>query len=224
MSATHRAVARRMTLSQEIPQFSVEREIDATWLLGEKERVASNGAAKIGVNDLLLQAMAEMLSRHPDLALSYVEAEDGGKPRLRRRQAIDIGLAVATPRGLLVPVIRSVPERSLGQIAADRARLVDAARSGGLTRDEMGGAVVTLSNLAGFGVDRFTAMVNPGESSILAVGRVVERVRPRGRGMTVVPTLALTLTIDHRVADGAAGGAALAELAELTEGAMTWTV
>jgi pyruvate dehydrogenase E2 component (dihydrolipoamide acetyltransferase) len=226
MSATRRAVARRMTLSQEIPQFSVEREIDATWLLGEKDRVAGagDGDAKIGVSDLLLKAMAETVSRHPDLALSYVEAEDGGKPRLRRREAIDIGLAVATPRGLLVPVIRSVHERSLGQIAADRARLVDSARTGGLVGDEMGGAVITLSNLAGFGVDRFTAMVNPGESSILAVGRVVERVLPRGRGVAVVPTLALTMTIDHRVADGAAGGAALAELAELTEGGMTWRV
>ena len=86
----------------------------------------------------------------------------------------------------------------------------------------MAGAATTLSNLAGFGVDHFTAMLNPGESSILAVGRVVERVVPRGRALVVIPTLALSLTIDHRVADGATGAAALVELAELLEGAMSW--
>jgi pyruvate dehydrogenase E2 component (dihydrolipoamide acetyltransferase) len=86
----------------------------------------------------------------------------------------------------------------------------------------MTGAAMTLSNLGGFGVDRFTAMLNPGESAILAVGRVVDEVVPRGRGVAIVPTLTLTLTIDHRVADGATGAAALVELAELLEGGMTW--
>jgi pyruvate dehydrogenase E2 component (dihydrolipoamide acetyltransferase) len=81
---------------------------------------------------------------------------------------------------------------------------------------------VTISNLGGFGVDRFVAMLNPGESAILAVGRPVDRVRPDGRGFALVTTLALSLTIDHRVIDGATGAQALAELCELLEGAMTW--
>jgi pyruvate dehydrogenase E2 component (dihydrolipoamide acetyltransferase) len=86
----------------------------------------------------------------------------------------------------------------------------------------MSGATMTLSNLGGFGIDRFTAMLNPGETAILAVGRTVERVVPRGRSLDIVPTLTLTLTIDHRAADGAAGAAALVELADLLEGGMTW--
>jgi pyruvate dehydrogenase E2 component (dihydrolipoamide acetyltransferase) len=86
----------------------------------------------------------------------------------------------------------------------------------------MTGATITLSSLASFGVDSFAAMLNPGESAILAVGRTVDKVVARGRGLAIVPTLSLTLTIDHRVIDGASGGAALAELAELLEGAMTW--
>ncbi|CAA9474282.1 MAG: hypothetical protein AVDCRST_MAG13-700, partial [uncultured Solirubrobacteraceae bacterium] len=227
LSVMRRAVARRMTQSQLIPQFSLERDVDAAWLLGEKDRLkaASRGAAggpAIGLNDLLLQAMAEMVLRHPALAASYVEGGDGEAPRLRRRDGVDVGLAVATPRGLLVPVVRGMHERPLAEVAAERARLVGLARSGRLAREEMGGAALTLSSLASFGVDRFRAMVNPGESCILAVGRVVDRAVPRGRGIDVVPSLSLTLTVDHRVADGAEAAAALAELAALLEGRMTW--
>jgi len=121
-----------------------------------------------------------------------------------------------------VPVVRRVDDRSLTQIAAERRRLTEATRSGRIGREEMGGAAMTLSNLAGYGVDRFAAMVNPGESAILAVGRTVERVVPRDRGLAVVPTLALSLTVDHRVADGATGAAALVGLAGLLEGGMAW--
>jgi pyruvate dehydrogenase E2 component (dihydrolipoamide acetyltransferase) len=81
---------------------------------------------------------------------------------------------------------------------------------------------VTLSSLAAFGVDGFTAMLNPGESAILAVGRTVDRVVARDRGLAVVPTVTLTFTFDHRVVDGASGARALAELADLLQGAITW--
>jgi pyruvate dehydrogenase E2 component (dihydrolipoamide acetyltransferase) len=139
-----------------------------------------------------------------------------------RRPGADVGLAVATDRGLMVPVIRGAHERALHELAADRVRLVGAARSGRLTVEQMSGAAVTLSNLGGFGIDRFVAMLNPGEAAILAVGRSVERVVPRGRGISIVPTLSLSLTIDHRVIDGAGGAAVLVDLVELLEGAMTW--
>ena len=103
-----------------------------------------------------------------------------------------------------------------------RARLVAAARDGSLSLAQMTGATITLSNLGGFGVDRFAAMLNPGESAIVAVGRVSDRVVPRGRGLAVVPILTVAMTFDHRTVDGATGGAALAELADLLEGRMTW--
>jgi len=138
------------------------------------------------------------------------------------REGVDVGLAVATDRGLLVPVLRRTHERSLGELAAERVRLVDAARAGRLGLDEMSGATITISNLGGFGIDSFTAMLNPGESAILAVGRPLERVVPRDRSLTVVTTISLSLTIDHRVMDGASGARALVELADLLEGAMTW--
>jgi pyruvate dehydrogenase E2 component (dihydrolipoamide acetyltransferase) len=221
MSAVRAAGARRMTRSAQIPQFALERDVDATWLLAEKTALRG-GAPEVGVTDMLLQAMGEVLLRHDALAATYVEGDEGGRPGLLRREGADLGLAVATPRGLLVPVVRGVHRRTLAEIAAERLRLVAAARSGRLSLADMSDATMTLSNLARFGVDRFTAMLNPGESAILAVGRVVERVVPRGRGFTVAPMLTCSLTIDHRVADGAAGAAALVALAELLEGQMKW--
>jgi pyruvate dehydrogenase E2 component (dihydrolipoamide acetyltransferase) len=209
-----------MTLSQQIPQFTLTRDVDALWLLEQKGALASRHPG-VGVNDLLLQAMAEVALRHPALAASYAETADGA-PALAHRDGVDLGLAVATPRGLLVPVVRDADSRSLAAIAAERSRLVGDARSGRLRQDDMRDATMTLSNLSSFGVDQFTAMLNPGESAILAVGRVTDRLVPRGRGIAVLPMLTCTLTIDHRVADGAAGAAALVELAELVEGAMTW--
>jgi pyruvate dehydrogenase E2 component (dihydrolipoamide acetyltransferase) len=223
LSPTRRAVARRMTSSQQIPQFALSREIDASWLLGEKQRISDDGDSKVSINDLLVQSLAETVLRHPDLALSYVESDPGGKlPQYRRRDAVDVGLAVATGRGLLVPVLRHAHDRRLHELASERVRLVGAARSGRLALEEMTGATITLSSLASFGVDTFAAMLNPGESAILAVGRTLDKVVARGRGLAIVPTLTLTLTIDHRVMDGASGGAALAELADLLEGGMTW--
>jgi pyruvate dehydrogenase E2 component (dihydrolipoamide acetyltransferase) len=221
MSATRRAVARRMTESQQLPQFALRREIEAGWLLSEKERLAVGETSRVNVNDLLVQALAETLTRHPDLAASYVEGEDG-RPQLLRPAGVDVGLAVATDRGLLVPVIRGAHERPLSELAADRIRLVEAARKGRLALDEMSGANVTISNLGAAGVDSFNAMINPGEAAILAVGRIVERVVPRERGIAIAPMLMLTLTLDHRVVDGATGGAALGELASLLEGEMSW--
>jgi pyruvate dehydrogenase E2 component (dihydrolipoamide acetyltransferase) len=222
LSATRRAIARRMTESQRIPQFALYRDVDATWLLAEKGRLAAEGPAKIGVNDLLVQAFAETVSRHPDLATAFVPAEGDRQPQLLRRKGVDVGLAVATERGLLVPVIRRAHERTLGELAVERARLVAAARSGRLDLAEMRGATVSLSSLAAFGVDGFDAMLNPGESAILAVGRTVDRVVPRDRGVAIVPSMTLTLTVDHRVVDGATGADALSELAALLEGGMTW--
>jgi pyruvate dehydrogenase E2 component (dihydrolipoamide acetyltransferase) len=206
-----------MTASQLIPQFTLRREIDASWLLAEKQRLSA--IAGLSLNDLLVQALAKAVALHPALAFAYVES-DG--PGLRRSEGVDVGLAVATERGLLVPVLRRVDTMTLGALAAERRRLVGAARAGRLQREEMSGATVSLSNLAAFGVDSFDAMLNPGETAILSVGRTVDRVVPRERALAVVPTFALTLTIDHRAADGAAGGAALSRLAELLEGAMEW--
>ena len=222
LTSVRATIARRLTEAQLVPTYDLNREIDATWLLAEKVRLSAAGPAKVGVVDLLLQALAETLARHRALAASFVPARDGSPAGLRHPAGIDLGLAVATDRGLLVPALRGLDRLGLAELALERNRLVGLTREGRLPLADMGGAAATLSSLGTFGVDSFTAMINPGESSILAVGRTVERAVPRDRGFAVVPTLALTMTFDHRAVDGATGAAALAELADLLEGAMEW--
>lgn len=222
LSTVRAAIARRMTASQLVPQFDLRRDVDASWLLAEKARLSAAGPAKVGVVDLLLQALAETLVRQPLLAASFVPASDDSAAGLRHPESVDVGVAVATERGLMVPAVRQVQRLGLAELALERARLVELTRAGRLSIGDMGGAATTLSSLGTFGVDSFKAMINPGESSILAVGRTVERAVPRDRGIVVVPTLSLTMTFDHRVVDGAAGAAALVELADLLEGGMEW--
>ena len=218
LSATRQSIARRLTESQLVPQYTLTREIDAAWLLAEKARLTAAGPVKVGVLDLLLVGLAETISRHRRLAASFVPARDGEPPAYRHPEAIDLGVAVATDRGLLVPVIRGAEARSVSELVLERSRLVDLTRAGRLGPADMGGAAATLSSLGTFGVDTFTAMLNPGESAILAAGRAVERLVPRERGIAVAPMISLTFTFDHRVVDGAVGGAALSELADLLEG------
>ncbi len=222
LSATRQSIARRLTESQLVPQYTLTREIDAGWLLAEKSRLSAAGPVKVGVLDLLLAGLAETISRHRRLAASFVPGRDGEPPAYRHPEAIDLGLAVATDRGLLVPVVRGAESRTISELVLERSRLVDLTRAGRLGPADMGGAAATLSSLGTFGVDQFTAMLNPGESAILAAGRAVERLVPRERGIAVAPMISLTFTFDHRVVDGAVGGAALSELADLLEGGIEW--
>jgi pyruvate dehydrogenase E2 component (dihydrolipoamide acetyltransferase) len=222
LSATRQSIARRLSESQLVPQYTLSREIDAGWLLAEKRRLSAAGPVKIGVLDLLLAGLAETISRHRTLAASFVPAREGEPPSYRHPKSVDLGVAVATDRGLLVPVIRGADGRTLSELVLERSRLVDLTRAGRLGPADMGGAAATLSSLGTFGVDSFTAMLNPGESAILAAGRAVEKLVPRERGIAVAPLISLTFTFDHRVVDGAVGGAALSELADLLEGGIEW--
>jgi pyruvate dehydrogenase E2 component (dihydrolipoamide acetyltransferase) len=222
LSATRQSIARRLTESQLVPSYTLTREIDAGWLLAEKKRLTAAGPVKVGVLDLLLVGLAETISRHRQLAASFVPGRDGEPPAYRHPESVDLGVAVATDRGLLVPVIRGAEARTISELVLERSRLVDLTRAGRLGPADMGGAAATLSSLGTFGVDGFTAMLNPGESAILAAGRAVERLVPRERGIAVAPMISLTFTFDHRVVDGAVGGAALSELADLLEGGIEW--
>ncbi|HEX4751762.1 MAG TPA: dihydrolipoamide acetyltransferase family protein [Solirubrobacterales bacterium] len=222
LSATRQSIARRLSESQLVPQYTLSREIDAAWLLAEKARLSAAGPVKVGVLDLLLVALAETISRHRRLAASFVPGSDGEAASYRHPESIDLGVAVATDRGLLVPVVRGAERRAVSELVLERSRLVDLTRAGRLGPADMGGAAATLSSLGTFGVDSFTAMLNPGESAILAVGRAVEKLVPRDGGIALTPIISLTFTFDHRVVDGAVGAAALSELAELLEGGIEW--
>jgi pyruvate dehydrogenase E2 component (dihydrolipoamide acetyltransferase) len=121
----------------------------------------------------------------------------------------NVGIAVAVPNGLVVPVVRSAERLSVTQIAATRADLVERARSGRLRQEDLDGGTFTISNLGMYGIERFTAVLNPPQAAILAVGSVVETVVAVDGQPAVRPRMELTLTCDHRAVDGATGAAFL---------------
>jgi pyruvate dehydrogenase E2 component (dihydrolipoamide acetyltransferase) len=137
--------------------------------------------------------------RHREMNVQFGEEELVVFP------AADIGLAVAAPQGLVVPVVRGAERLALAQIASARADLVGRARDNKLRAEDIDGGTFTISNLGMFGVEEFIAVLNPPQASILAVGATVDTVVPRDDELAVVPLMSVTLTCDHRAVDGATG-------------------
>jgi pyruvate dehydrogenase E2 component (dihydrolipoamide acetyltransferase) len=208
LTRMHRAVGEAMTRSwREAPQFSISRDVDMT------NANARRKAAGVSYTDVIVAAAARALRAHPRLRSRF----DGDGIVVSEK--IDVGLAVALDAGLIVPVLRDADGKTLPALREEREALETAVRSGHARADAFGGASITVSNLGTFGVDRFTAIVNPPEASILAVGRVSDRVVAVNGAPAVRPMASLTLTVDHRVADGADAARYLAEVATQLEGA-----
>ena len=202
LTKMRRAVAEAMTRSvREAPQFSISRDVDMT------NANARRKAVGVSYTDVIVAAAANALRAHPRLRSRF----DGGA--IVTREATDVGIAVALEAGLIVPVIRDAANKPLRTLRDEREALEAAVASGHARADAFGGAAITVSNLGTFGVDRFTAIVNPPEAAILAVGRVAERVVANGIVATVRPMCSLTLTVDHRVADGADAARYFADVA-----------
>jgi len=139
------------------------------------------------------------------------------KQSVSPRTAVDLGLAVATSKGVMAPVLRNMGAADLSALVTRRIDLVEKARAGRLALADLEGGVGTLSNLGMYRVDHFQAIITPGQSSILAVGQIRKRPWVEGTSLTVKPTVMLNLTVDHRVADGAVGAAFLSKMVELIE-------
>lgn len=207
LTRMRRAIAEAMTRSsREAPQFSIERDVD----LGGTD--AARQAVGASYTDIVVAAVAKALAGHPRLRARF----DGDA--IVERDGVHVGLAVALDDGLIVPVIRDADRKDLGALARERQRLEQGARAGRLAADDLSGAVISVSNLGPLGVDRFTAIVNPPEAVILAMGRVRDRVVVRDGTPAVRPTVTLTLSVDHRVADGADAARFLADVAKHLEG------
>jgi pyruvate dehydrogenase E2 component (dihydrolipoamide acetyltransferase) len=149
------------------------------------------------VTDLIVRVCASALQRHPEVNVQFA-----GEAILRFPTA-NIGLAVAAPQGLVVPVIRSVERLSLAEVAGERARLVELSRTGGLKLADFADGTFTISNLGMFGVEQFIAVLNPPQAAILAVGATLDRPAAVDGEVVVRPLLTVTLTVDHRAVDGA---------------------
>jgi pyruvate dehydrogenase E2 component (dihydrolipoyllysine-residue acetyltransferase) len=211
MSPARQVIARRLSESkQTIPHYRLAHDIDASALVSQRETLKRAGV-RVTVNDLIVAATAAALIKHP-----AVNAQLAGEEILQYRHA-DIALAVATPQGLLTPILRSVDTLPLEEIARRSAELAARARAGTLTREEVAGGTFTVSNLGMYGLDSFDAIIYPPQVAILAIGALRERVLARAGLPVVAPSLTLTLSADHRVIDGAMAAQFVATLTETLE-------
>ena len=207
-----RIMAERMTASwTSAPHFYLVREVNVARLQAWLGTARKQTGAHITYSDLLVKLVAAMLAQHPRVNVSW---KDG---TLERHTEINIGLAVALEDGLVVPVIARADSLGLKDIAARREDLVTRAQAGKLRPADIQGGVFTISNLGMYGVDAFSAIVNPPQAAILAVGRIADRVVPVNGQPAVQPTMTLTLSCDHRALDGARGAQFLGALADLIE-------
>ena len=194
LSRMRRAIGRQMCSSkQTIPHFYVAMEVDMT----DAESWRKSMGKKLSVTDLLVKAAAMTLMEHPRL-----NARLEGEASMVEHDHVNIGLAVGLDEGLLVPVLEHAEIKSLPALASERRRVVESARNGRLTAFEK--ATCTLSNLGMFGVTSFSAIINPPECASLAVGAILPRVCPIGEGgeTAVRQLMEVTLSADHRLADG----------------------
>jgi pyruvate dehydrogenase E2 component (dihydrolipoyllysine-residue acetyltransferase) len=222
LSPMRRALARAMSLSNAtIPQFTVTRSVDWTEMQTRRREFAArlaDGAPRLTVNDFLLQAVARSLIELPALNATFSGDPEAADARIVAASGAHIGLVVAVDNGLLVPVIHDVERLGLAEIARRRQDCVERGLKGRLKREEVEGATFSISNLGADGPDRFTAIINPPQSAILAVGRQRDCVVAREGAIVVRPLSDLTLTVDHRVADGRLASQFLARLVEILEG------
>ncbi len=200
-SQMRKTIARRLVESiGPVPHFFLTTEIDMGRALDMRAELnAGLEQGKVGVNDLLLKAVAEALVRHPEVNASW---EDQA---IRRHGRVDLGMAVALEDGLITPVLRNADRKGLEAISVESRDLIERARSRKLLPEEYMGATFTISNLGMFEIDEFTAVINPPEAAILAVGRTEERVVVVEGQMEVRKRMRVTMSCDHRVIDGAVG-------------------
>jgi pyruvate dehydrogenase E2 component (dihydrolipoamide acetyltransferase) len=226
LTPMRRTIARRLTEAKAtVPHFYLEIDADVAALVKLRAQINAEmapptkggaaegepGAIKVSVNDLLVKACAIALVRVPECNASFTPEA------ILIHHRVDVSVAVAIPEGLVTPVVRNADRKSVAAIAREVRDLAARARAKKLKPEEMSDGTFSISNLGMFGIDRFAAVINPPEGAILAVGQV--RDVPVVADGAVVPgqRLALTLSCDHRVVDGAIGAAFLAELRRLIE-------
>ncbi len=210
------AMARRMALSRsEIPDAHASVEVDGTELIRLRQHCLSVGATSVTPFVLVLRFTVAALRRHPELNATWLDTVDG--PRIHTHSGINLGVGVAAPRGLLVPVVTDAHNRTTRQLGDEVGRLVAAAREGALTPTQMQGSTFTVSNFGALGLDDGVPVINHPEAAILGVGALKPRAVVVDGDVVARSTMRLTCAFDHRVADGAQVGAFLGELRSLIE-------
>jgi pyruvate dehydrogenase E2 component (dihydrolipoamide acetyltransferase) len=212
ISQMRKTIARRLSESKfTAPHFYLKIDVDMDNAIAARKAVNDQGDMKISFNDMVIKATAMALKKHPKVNSSWL----GDK--IRTNYHVNIGMAVAVDEGLLVPVIRFADTKTMSQIGSEAKELAGKARNKKLQPSEWEGSTFTISNLGMFGIEDFTAIINPPDACILAVGGI--RQEPVVKNGAVVPgnRMRLTLSCDHRVVDGALGAAFLQTLKSMLE-------
>jgi pyruvate dehydrogenase E2 component (dihydrolipoyllysine-residue acetyltransferase) len=212
LTGIRKTIARRLTEAWQIPVFQLQTSADMTRVNALVARHRERDAEiRVTVTDVLTKVCAQALQRHREVNAEFTEEA------ILLHPSANVGLAVAAPQGLVVPVIRGAERLSLAEIAAVRSDLVGRARENKLRAEDLEGGTFTISNLGMYAVERFTAVLNPPQAAIVAVGATEDRVVPHDGGTAVRPLVTLTGTFDHRAVDGAPAAAFLQTLKESLE-------
>lgn len=212
VSQMRKVIARRLSESKHTaPHFYLTMSINMDKTIAARKQMNEYSEAKISVNDIIIKAVALALRKNPQANSSWL----GDK--IRYNNHIHIGVAVAIEDGLIVPVVKFADNKSLAHISTEVKQLADKAKNKKLQPNEFEGNTFTISNLGMFGIDEFTAIINPPDACILAVGAAKETVVAENGQMKISQVMKVTLSCDHRVVDGAVGSAFLGTLKDLLE-------
>lgn len=216
LSNVRKVTARRLTESkQQAPHFYLTSAIDVTELMSFRanlnDRLQAAGGPKVSLNDLVVKAVATALRANPAVNVSF------GGDKLVKHKRVHLGVAVAIEDGLVVPVLKDADRKSVSELAAEGREKAGRAREGKLKPDEMSGGTFTISNLGMFGIEQFSAVINPPEAAILAVGAAKDELQLVDGEVVARKILRVTLSADHRAIDGAVGAAFLQQFTSLLE-------
>jgi len=190
-------IGKRMLQSkQQIPCFYLESHADVTELMSMRRKLTRALKVKITLNDFIIRAIGLAVKEFPLMA-GQLEGD-----MIRIAETVNVGLAIAAPQGLVVPVLRQVEKKTLAEIAAENSEFVNKARSNALKPDELTGACVTLSNLGVYGIDSFIAIVPPGQCGVVAIGNPTETCIPKDGDIAVRKMMSLNLSADHKIVNG----------------------
>jgi pyruvate dehydrogenase E2 component (dihydrolipoamide acetyltransferase) len=213
LTRLQQTVSRRMAEAKATaPDFSLELDVDMTLCIELRGRLKEQTDPAPSYNDMVVKAAALALRDHPKVNGAYRDGAFELYPN------VNVGFAVAAQDALVVPVVPNADEKSLGEISRQARRLIERVRAGEITPPELSGGTFTVSNLGMYGIERFTAILNPPQAAILTVGALMKKpaVDERGR-VTARDLMTLTLVCDHRILYGADGAAFLARVRELLE-------
>lgn len=199
-SGIRRAISKSMSTSlSTMAQLTHNTSFDATCILNYRKQLknASDECSGITIGDIVLYAVSRTLLNHPDLNANMIDDST-----IRLFKSVNLGVAVDTPRGLMVPTIFNADKKSLLEISKEVKELAAACREGNINPDKLSGGTFTVSNLGSLGVESFTPVINPPQTGILGVCTTVDRVRKTADGIEVYPAMGLSLTYDHRAIDG----------------------